>query len=370
MSEIFGNVATLDKWVGNNGVKPYIVAGPCSAETPEQLIETAKLLKQTHKIDALRAGIWKPRTRPNGFEGKGIEALKWIKDVKAETGLPFATEVGSAMHVEVALKYGCDILWIGARTTVNPFSVQEIADALKGVDITVLVKNPMNPDLNLWIGGLERIYNAGITKLGAIHRGFSSFEKSKFRNTPNWQIPLELRRQFPNIPLFCDPSHIGGSRDLIFDISQRALDLNYDGLIIESHIDPDNAWSDASQQVTPARLSEILSELKVKNTSSDNIEFTTQLDILRTKINNLDRELVEGLATRMALSEKIGEYKRDNNVTTFQVDRWNEIFNTRKEWAKKMNLNPDFIAEMFKIIHEESVRKQEEIINKTAEKLG
>jgi len=298
----------------------------------------------------------------------GVEALKWIKDVKAETGLPFATEVGSALHVEVALKYGVDILWIGARTTVNPFSVQEIADSLKGVDIPVLVKNPMNPDINLWIGALERIHNAGISKVGAIHRGFSSFEKTKFRNIPNWQIPFELKRQFPDLALLCDPSHIGGSRDLIYDIAQRALDFDFDGLIIESHINPDEAWSDASQQVTPDRLGQILNELKYKKESSDNVEFTNQLEQLRSKINNIDKELVEILAQRMILSEKIGEYKKSNSVTTYQVDRWNEIFNTRKTWAKNLNVNEEFIAEMFKLIHEESVRKQEEIINNEVSK--
>ncbi len=356
-------VLPLDKWIPNSTPKkPFVIAGPCSAETPEQLLSTALELKKLN-VDVLRAGIWKPRTRPNGFEGQGIEALKWVKDVKAATGLPFATEVGSAMHVEVALKYGVDVLWIGARTTVNPFSVQEIADSLKGVDIPVLVKNPMNPDLNLWIGALERIQNAGINKIGAIHRGFSSFEKTKFRNVPNWQIPFELRRQYPNIPLFCDPSHIGGSRDLIYDISQRALDLNFDGLIIESHIDPDNAWSDASQQVTPDRLSEILKELKFKKESTDNIEFVTQLEQLRNKINNVDKEIVEALAQRFALSGKIGEYKKSNAVTTFQTDRWNEIFTTRKEWARKLDVNEDFVGELFKLVHEESVRRQEEIIN-------
>jgi len=361
-AELNNGVTPLEQWLPNLK-KPFVIAGPCSAETPEQLMTTAKALKQFN-VDVLRAGIWKPRTRPNGFEGQGVEALKWIKDVKEETGLPFATEVGSALHVEVALKYGVDILWIGARTTVNPFSVQEIADSLKGVDIPVLVKNPMNPDLNLWIGALERIHNAGIKKFGAIHRGFSSFEKTKFRNVPNWQIPFEFRRQLPNVPLICDPSHIGGSRDLIYDISQRALDLNFDGLIIESHIDPDNAWSDAAQQVTPDRLGQILSELKYKKESSTDTEFVTHLDELRTKINNLDKELVETLSHRQVLSNKIGEYKRDNNVTTFQVDRWNEIFNTRKEWAKKLDVSEDFVAEVFKLIHEESVRRQEEIISK------
>ena len=351
----------INKW-GKNIKKPFVIAGPCSAETPEQLLSTALELKKLN-VDALRAGIWKPRTRPNGFEGMGIEALKWVKDVKAESGLPFATEVGSALHVEVALKYGCDILWIGARTTVNPFSVQEIADSLKGVDIPVLVKNPMNPDINLWIGALERIHNAGISKVGAIHRGFSSFEKTKFRNTPNWQIPFELKRQFPDLALLCDPSHIGGTRDLIFDISQRALDFDYDGLIIESHINPDEAWSDASQQVTPARLAEILSELKYKTESSDNVEFISQLEQLRNKINNIDKDLIDTLAQRMIISEKIGEYKKVNSVTTYQNERWIEIFNTRKEWARKLNVSEEFVADIFKLVHEESVRKQEEIIN-------
>lgn len=359
-------IKSVDTWTGNDGVKPFIIAGPCSAETPEQLLCTVKALRN-YRVDAFRAGIWKPRTRPNGFEGNGVEALKWAAEVKKEVNLPFATEVGSALHVEVALKYGVDILWIGARTTVNPFSVQEIADALKGVDVPVLVKNPMNPDLNLWIGALERMYNSGITRLGAIHRGFSSFEKTKFRNVPNWMIPLELKRQFPHLPLFCDPSHIGGSRELIYDISQRALDLNFDGLIVESHINPDEAWSDAAQQVTPEKFGNILNDLKVREESSSNVEFTNKLEELRSKINNIDREVVELMGQRMALSEKIAEYKKENNVTTYQVDRWNEIFNTRKEWAKKMGVNEEFIAELFKLVHEESVRKQEEVINNLTE---
>jgi len=354
------NINPLNSWLGTK--KPVVIAGPCSAETREQLMETAIQLKK-FGVDAIRAGIWKPRTRPNSFEGIGVEGLKWMQDVKKELNIPVATEVASALHVEVALKYGIDILWIGARTTVSPFAVQEIADAMRGVDTPILVKNPINPELALWIGALERLNQAGVKNLGAIHRGFSSFDKTKFRNVPNWQIAIELRRQFPNIPLICDPSHIGGKRELIYDISQRALDLGYDGLIIESHRNPHEAWSDAEQQVTPESLGNILHELKVKSVSSDNVDFVNHLDELRRKINNVDRELVEVLAARMALVEKIGEYKKENNVTTLQVERVNEIFKTRKEWGAKMNLNEAYIDEIFKTVHEESVRKQEEIIN-------
>ncbi|WMJ75191.1 bifunctional 3-deoxy-7-phosphoheptulonate synthase/chorismate mutase type II [Cytophagaceae bacterium ABcell3] len=360
------NVSPLDKWA-NLSSKPLVIAGPCSAETPEQLMKTAQGLKDL-KVDVIRAGIWKPRTRPNSFEGAGADGLQWLKDVKNELKTPVGTEVANPEHIEEALKYDIDVLWIGARTTVSPFAMQEMADALKGVkNITVLVKNPTHPELGLWIGAFERLNQAGITNLGAIHRGFAVYDKSKYRNQPFWQIPIELRRVAPQIPIICDPSHIAGARDYIFEISQKAMDLTFDGLMIETHIDPDNAWSDAAQQVTPARLKEILCDLQIREASIDNQEFNSQLDDLRKKIDNIDRELIEILAARMHIVEKIGEYKKGNNVTTFQVKRWDEIMKNRTELAKKMNLNEAYISEIYKIVHEESVRRQTEIMKKEEE---
>lgn len=359
-------VNPLESWAKLKS-KPLVIAGPCSAETPEQLMETAKGLKALNKVDVLRAGIWKPRTRPNSFEGAGAEGLQWLSDVRKELNIPVGTEVANTQHVEEALKYDIDVLWIGARTTVSPFSMQEMADALKGVkNVTVLVKNPTHPELGLWIGAFERLNQAGIENLGAIHRGFSTYDKSKFRNEPFWQIPIELRRIAPQIPIICDPSHITGKRDLIFEISQKALDLNFDGLMIETHITPDKAWSDADQQITPQRLGEILADLKVRDENSNDKEFKDHLEELRKKIDNIDREIIEVLAARMSVVEKIGEFKRDNNVTTFQVKRWDEIMKNRSELAKKMNLSEAYIVEIYKIIHEESVRKQTEIM-KTVE---
>jgi chorismate mutase len=342
--------------------KPLIIAGPCSAETPEQLLATAQGLKNL-KVDILRAGIWKPRTRPNSFEGSGADGLKWLYEVGQEVNLPVGTEVANAQHIEEALRNKIDVLWIGARTTVSPFSMQEMADALRGVkNISVLVKNPTHPELGLWIGAFERLNQAGIENLGAIHRGFATYDKSKFRNQPIWQIPRELRRIAPQIPIICDPSHITGKRDLIFEISQKAMDLNFDGLMIETHIDPEHAWSDADQQVTPQRLGEILADLKIRETTSDNPDFIDHLEELRKKIDNIDRELIEVLASRMSVVEKIGEYKRDNNVTTFQVKRWDEIMKNRAEIGKQYNLTESYIIEIYKIIHEESIRKQGEVM--------
>ncbi len=356
------NVNPIESWAKTKH-KPLIIAGPCSAETPEQLMSTAKLLKDLGKIDVLRAGIWKPRTRPNAFEGAGEEGLKWLAEVKKELGIQIGTEVANPEHIELALKYGVDVLWVGARTTVSPFAIQEMADALAGVkDKAVLVKNPTHPELGLWIGAFERFYRAGVRDLAAIHRGFSTIDKSKFRNVPTWSIPIELKRIAPQIPIICDPSHIGGKRDLIFEISQKAMDLGFDGLMIETHIDPDKAWSDADQQVTPERLGEILNDLKVRTESTSNVDFNDHLEELREKIDNIDRELVETLATRMAVVEKIGEYKRDNNVTTLQVKRWDDIMKNRSELAKKLGINEEFVVDVFKLVHEESIRRQTEIM--------
>lgn len=343
--------------------KPVIISGPCSAETESQMVNTAKQLAATGKVHALRAGIWKPRTRPGHFEGAGEEGLKWLMTAKAETGLPVTTEVANAAHVEACLKAGVDILWIGARTTVNPFSVQEIADAVKGVDIPVMVKNPINPDLELWIGALERLNKAGIKKLAAIHRGFSSSDKGMFRNAPMWQMAIELKTREPELPIFCDPSHICGSRELIPFIAQKALDLDMFGLMIESHIHPDAAWSDAKQQVTPAALAKIVDDLIVRSVSSEDKSFKDSLTTLREQIDALDDEIMNKLAARMKISEKIGQYKKENNVTILQVSRWEEIINTRIALGLAMGLNDEFTREFLKLVHNESIQVQTRVMN-------
>ncbi len=342
---------------------PIAIAGPCSAESEEQLMATCKAIKEEIDITMLRAGIWKPRTRPGTFEGVGEIGLSWFKTVKDELGMPITTEVANAQHVELALKYDVDVLWIGARSTVNPFTVQEIADALKGVDIPVIIKNPINPDLPLWIGAIERIYNSGIRHIAALHRGFSASGESKYRNDPMWQIALNLKSELPNLPLLCDPSHIGGTRDLIYEISQKAIDLDYDGLMIETHIDPSKALSDAKQQVTPKRLAEILNEVKIRKSKSDDVEFNNHLDELRLKIDRVDREILEALASRMKYVEQIGEYKKENNVTVFQAQRWIQVFQTRPQLAKELGLGKNFIEQLFKLVHDESIRIQTVIMN-------
>ena len=341
--------------------RPIIMAGPCSAETEEQLYDTAKALKDLN-ISIIRAGIWKPRTRPNNFEGIGPDALRWIQNIKKELDVKFAIEVANPAHVFEALKHGIDVLWIGARSTVNPFTVQEIANALKGLDIPVFIKNPVNPDLSLWLGAIERIANAGISKIGVIHRGFSSFQKMKYRNAPLWQIPLELKSRLPEIPIICDPSHIAGNRDSIFEIAQRALDLDYDGLIVETHRDPDKAWSDANQQLSPAQFHELMAKLKIRKSTSENVEFINQLEDLRDQIDNIDREIFEAIAARMRIVDKIGFYKKENNVTVFQVNRWKEISENRQQWAKSLRLNEDFMDSLFKLIHDASIRRQTTIM--------
>lgn len=349
--------------------KPFIISGPCSAETEEQTVETAKQLAATGKVHALRAGIWKPRTRPGQYEGAGASGLEWLIRAKEETGLPVTTEVANAAHVEACLKAGVDILWVGARTTANPFSVQEVADALKGVDVPVMVKNPVNPDLELWIGALERLNKAGVTKLAAIHRGFSSSEKGPFRNAPMWDIAIELRTRIPELDLICDPSHIAGNRDLISLICQKALDLDMAGLMIESHINPDAAWSDAKQQITPANLAQTVESLVVRTPSSDNKAFKDTLSILREQIDALDDEIMQKLSSRMKISEKIGQYKKENNVTILQVTRWEEIIQTRLSLGKAMGLDPDFMSELLKLIHQESIQVQTRVMNKVEERV-
>ena len=341
---------------------PLVIAGPCSAETEDQVLKIAHELKNTD-VSVYRAGIWKPRTRPGMFEGVGAIGLKWLDKVKKETGLLTATEVANASHVKLALEYDIDVLWIGARSTVSPFIVQEIADALKDTDKIVLVKNPVNPDLSLWLGGLERLYSSNIKKLGVIHRGFSTYEKSKYRNNPEWQLPIELQNRFPDIPLICDPSHIAGRRDILQDISQTALDLNFDGLMIETHIDPDNAWSDAAQQITPEVLVQMMEDLKIRTLTSDEAEYKNQLNTLRTQIDVIDHGILETLGKRMKVAVSIGELKKKKNVAVLQTKRWNEILGNMILEGEKKGLSEEFVLKMFKAIHQESINNQEKVIN-------
>jgi len=341
---------------------PLVIAGPCSAETEDQVLKIAHDLKNTD-VSIYRAGIWKPRTRPGMFEGVGAIGLKWLDKVKKETGLLTATEVANASHVKLALEYDIDVLWIGARSTVSPFIVQEIADALKDTDKIVLVKNPVNPDLSLWLGGLERLYTANIKKLGVIHRGFSTYEKTKYRNNPEWQLPIELQNKFPDIPLICDPSHIAGRRDILQDISQTALDLNFDGLMIETHIDPDNAWSDAAQQITPKVLVKMMEDLKIRTLTSDEADYQNQLNTLRTQIDVIDHGILETLGKRMKVAVSIGELKKQKNVAVLQTKRWNEILGNMILEGEKKGLSEEFVLKMFKAIHQESINNQEKVIN-------
>ena len=338
--------------------RPFVIAGPCSAETEEQVMTTARQLamKGCHNF---RAGVWKPRTKPGGFEGNGEKALPWMKQVKDETHMLISTEVATPEHVELALKYDMDILWIGARTTANPFAMQALADSLRGMDIPVFVKNPVNPDLELWIGAMERLNQAGIKRLGAIHRGFSSFEQKIYRNAPMWQIPIELHRRIPDLPIICDPSHIGGKRELIAPLCQQAMDLGFDGLIVESHCDPDKAWSDAKQQVTPEVLDYILSLLIIRD---ENIT-TENIQQLRKQIDELDNQLMELLAKRMDVCREIGRYKKEHNMTVLQTSRYNEILEKRGVQGSLTGMAPEFVAKVFESIHEESVRQQIEIVN-------
>ncbi|MGN0187791.1 MAG: bifunctional 3-deoxy-7-phosphoheptulonate synthase/chorismate mutase type II [Paludibacteraceae bacterium] len=338
--------------------RPIVIAGPCSAETEEQTLMTARQLAQ-NGIKIFRAGIWKPRTKPGGFEGVGVEGLQWLRRVKNETGMYVATEVATAKHVYEALKYGIDVLWIGARTTANPFAVQEIADALHGVDIPILIKNPVNPDIELWIGAIERIYNAGLHQLAAVHRGFSSYDKKVYRNQPQWHIPIELHRRLPNLPLFCDPSHIGGKRELIAPLSQQAMDLQFDGLLIESHCTPDSAWSDKEQQLSPDVLDVILRKLvlrEMKQTTEDLVD-------LRREIDTTDNELLELLAKRMRISAEIGTYKKEHGIAVLQTGRYNEILEKRITNGEKLGMSREFMRIILEAIHEESVRVQVELMN-------
>ena len=338
--------------------RPFVIAGPCSAETEEQVMTTAKQLaaKGCHMF---RAGIWKPRTKPGGFEGNGEKALPWMQRVKEETGMLITTEVATPEHVELCLKYGLDVLWVGARTSANPFAMQALADSLKGVDIPVFVKNPVNPDLELWIGAMERINQAGIKRMAAIHRGFSSYDKKIYRNSPMWQIPIELRRRIPNLPIICDPSHIGGRRELIAPLCQQAMDLGFDGLIVESHCNPDEAWSDAKQQVTPDVLDYILDLLVIR----DETVTTEGITQLRHQIDDLDNQLMDLLSKRMRVCREIGQYKKEHNMTVLQPTRYGEILDTRGAQGALCGMGNDFVRTVFEAVHEESVRQQMEIIN-------
>ncbi len=352
-------ITKLEDW-GLNIKRPVIISGPCSAETEDQVMETALGLKD-QGIDILRAGIWKPRTRPGMFEGIGKEGLRWLREAGKAIGKPVAVEVATREHVFDCLKAGVDILWIGARTTANPFSVQEIADALEGVAIPVLVKNPVNPDLQLWMGAMERINRAGITKIGALHRGFSSYEKSKYRNKPMWELPIELKRLYPDMPLFCDPSHICGGRELLASVAQKAMDLDYDGLMLESHCNPDKAWSDASQQVTPQRLGEIVKGLVIRESHEEIHD--NKLDNLRANIDRIDNYIMEILSERMDIARQIGGFKRDHAMTILQTGRWDEIVHDRIVKGQQKELTEEFIKELFEAIHQESIRHQTKVMN-------
>src|SRR3984885_2520525 len=343
--------------------RPLIISGPCSAETEEQVMETATRLAKTGKVDMLRAGIWKPRTRPGSFEGIGTQGLPWLQQARKQTGLPVTVEVATGKQVEDALHFGVDVLWIGARTTVNPFSVQEVADALRGVDVPVLIKNPINPDLELWIGAVERVAKAGIRQIGLIHRGFSSYGNTEYRNAPMWHLAIEMKRRHPELMIINDPSHICGRRDILLDVAQKAIDLDFDGLIIESHIDPDKAWSDAKQKITPERLAELLDNIRWRKEDTTSEEYHAALEKLRQQINHLDDELMQILSTRMKVSEKIGQYKKDNNITILQTNRWNSILEKAFMKGEKLGLSKDFITKYYDAVHMESINHQNKIMN-------
>ncbi|HEX9512354.1 MAG TPA: chorismate mutase [Puia sp.] len=343
--------------------RPLIISGPCSAETEEQVMETATRLAATGKVDVLRAGIWKPRTRPGSFEGIGTKGLPWLQQARKKTGLPVAIEVATGKQVEDALHFDIDVLWIGARTTVNPFSVQEVADALRGVDVPVLIKNPINPDLELWTGAVERVAKAGIKQIGLIHRGFSSYGNTEYRNAPMWHLAIEMKRRNPELMMINDPSHISGRRDILLDVAQKAIDLDFDGLIIESHMDPDKAWSDAKQQITPERLGELLDSVKWRHETTTEKEFITALEKLREQINHIDDELMQLLGQRMKIADKIGEYKRDNNITILQTNRWNSILERAFVKGDKLGLGKEFITKYYDAVHMESINHQNKIMN-------
>lgn len=357
------NKKEMRNWLNNMELPhPLVIAGPCSAETEEQVLTIAHQLKDTDTT-VIRAGIWKPRTRPGNFEGVGALGLKWLQRAKQETGLMTTTEVANANHVDLALEHDVDILWVGARTTVSPFIVQEIADALKGTDKTVLIKNPVNPDLSLWLGAVERFHQADVKNLGVIHRGFSTYEKTRYRNNPEWQIAVDLQQRFPDLPLILDPSHIAGRRDIIFDLCQTALDLNYDGLMVETHHDPDHAWSDAKQQITPETLKRMTIDLRIREKEGAALEFQNKLATARTQIDVVDHQLIEIMGKRMKISDEIGRLKKDNNVAILQTKRWNEILGKMILQGEEHQLSEEFVLRVFKAIHQESINHQKKVIN-------
>lgn len=343
--------------------RPLIISGPCSAETEDQVMQTAIRLAATGKVDIMRAGIWKPRTRPGSFEGIGTKGLPWLQQARKASGLPVAIEVATGKQVEDALHFDVDVLWIGARTTVNPFSVQDVADALRGVNVPVLIKNPINPDLELWIGAMERVAKAGIKNIGLIHRGFSSYGNTEYRNAPMWHLAIEMKRRYPELLMINDPSHICGRRDILLEVSQTAIDLDFDGLIIESHIDPDNAWSDAKQQITPEQLGELVGSIRWRNEDVASEEYHAALEKLRQQINNLDDELMQILSQRMKVAENIGTYKKENNITILQTNRWNSILERAFVKGDKFGLSKEFVTRYFDAVHMESINHQNKIMN-------
>lgn len=355
------SIQPLTSWLGEHE-RPAVISGPCSAESHEQVMTIARQLAKIPQVKAMRAGIWKPRTRPSAFEGVGEKGLKWLQEVQAETGLKVTVEVARPSHVAQALEHKIDILWIGARTTGNPFSIQELAEALQGVDVPVMVKNPLNPDLKLWLGALERFNQAGITKLAAVHRGFHCYDEGPYRNNPRWEIPIELKRLVPGLPIICDPSHICGNRHMIAEVSQKALDLEMDGLMIETHIDPDNALTDSIQQIVPLALKNILDNLTIR-IEKGNQEFSDKLEELRQKIDRIDKELIQVLGKRMGIVHEMGEYKRNHNITILQIERWRDIINSRLKIAEKQGLERDFLLKLLQLVHNESIRMQTEILN-------
>ncbi|MEP6615825.1 MAG: chorismate mutase [Ginsengibacter sp.] len=348
-----------EKW----NKRPLIISGPCSAETEEQVLETATRLAKTGKVDILRAGIWKPRTKPGMFEGVGMKGLPWLLQAKKITGLPITVEVATAKHVEDALHFDVDMLWIGARTTVNPFSVQEVCDALRGTNVPVLIKNPIHPEIDLWSGGIERLQKVGVRQIGMIHRGFSNYGNTEYRNAPMWHLPIEMKRRFPDMLLICDPSHICGNRTLLQSIAQKSIDLDFGGLMVETHIDPDNAWSDAKQQITPEKFNEMLGELIWRSEYTDKKEFLTALATFREQINHLDDELITLIGQRMKIADKIGEYKKNNNITILQTNRWNEILERAYKKGEHLGLSKEFITKYFDAVHLESINHQNKIMN-------
>jgi len=356
------DINPIKAWLPNIN-NPLLISGPCSLESEEQAMETAKLLAQDKRVFVYRGGVWKPRTRPGSFEGVGSIGLKWLQMVKAETGLPVGTEVANAQHTEEALKAGLDVLWIGARSTASPFVVQEIADVLKGTDAVVMIKNPVNPDAQLWMGAVERIHAAGIKNIVGIHRGFTPFRETKYRNYPNWKTFIELKRMLPNLPVICDPSHIAGTREYLLEVSQKAFDMGMDGLMLESHRDPSCAMSDAAQQLTPADLAKLLDKLVIRVENANNPDFENQLDVLRNRIDAIDSELLETLSSRIEIVKEIGKYKKDNNVTALQINRWTQLMDNRVSMGKNLDLNETFVKILFQLIHEDSVRMQTEIMD-------